>query len=264
MPKLAYDRRGSGEPLVLIHALGSRRAAWKPIIDRLQDQRELIALDMPGFGDSPPDAAGTRLTVGDHADRIEDFLAELGVERPHIAGNSTGGAVALELGRRGAARSSTAFAPIGFWGEAGKRWCQLALRAGYRAGISRPESLPPRLDLAFARAGLRVPAFGRPLKVPAEEVLATRAAGLSAPGYQDAVEFTLEYRFPDDPGELRVISATVAWGRRDLLLPPITQARRARRLLPWARHVSLPRCGHVPFYDDPELCARVVLGGSRS
>ena len=262
MEELAYDRAGSGEPLLLVHALGSRRGAWKPLVERLRAERELIAVDMPGFGDSPPDPAGTRLTVFQHADRLQRFCGELGVERPHVAGNSTGGAVVLELGRRGAARSVTAFAPIGFWNRSGIRWCQAALRVGHRAGVRRPRSIPPATDLFLARVGLRIPAFGRPFKVPPQEVLATRAAGLNAPGYLDAVDYTLDYRFEGDPGALREIPVTVAWGSRDLLLPAFTQAREARRRLPWARHVSLPRCGHVPFYDDPDLCARVLLEGS--
>ena len=55
---------------------------------------------------------------------------------------------------------------------------------------------------------------------------------------------------------------TVAWGSRDALLIP-RQAARARRLLPWAHHVTLRGCGHVPFNDDPETVAAVLLAGSR-
>jgi len=53
---------------------------------------------------------------------------------------------------------------------------------------------------------------------------------------------------------------TVAWGSRDLLLPHALQARRARRELPQARHITLPGLGHVPFWDDPEMVSRVILG----
>lgn len=261
MGELAYDRRGSGEPLVLLHGLGSRRKAWRPVIELLEPHREVFAVDFPGFGDSPPDAAGTKLTISDYADRIERFIAEAGLERPHIGGNSMGGGVALELGRRGAARSLTTFSPIGFWGRPGQAWCRGALRFGYESGRRLPDSTPPRLGLALARVGLFVPSFGRPFKAPAEEVLRTREAGLAAPGFIDALTYALDYRF-EDPDGLRGVPLTIAWGRRDVLLPHWTQAREARRRLPWARHLTLPRCGHVPFYDDPEPCARVVLEGS--
>lgn len=265
MGGLEYDRVGSGEPMLLLHGLGSRRKAWKPVIELAQGERELVAVDLPGFGDSAPDPAGTELSVFDHADRIERFMVEAGLVRPHVAGNSLGGGIALELGRRGAVRSVTCFAPVGFWGRPGQAWCRWALRVGYQAGHRLPEPRSPRVSLALARVGLFVSSFGRPFKAPAEEVLATRDAGLSAPGFIDALAHGLDYRFEDGIGDaeaLREIPLTIAWGRRDVLLPCWTQAREARRRLPWARHVTLPRCGHVPFYDDPELCARVLLEGS--
>ncbi len=257
MTKLAHDRRGSGEPLVLLHGLGSRRGAWKPVVELVASRREVVNVDLPGFGDSPADPAGTRLTVADHADRLERFFVDAGIERPHVGGNSMGGGIALELGRRGAARSVTAFSPIGFWGRAGQAWCRWSLRGGYELGHRLPESAQ---TLMATRLTMFVFAFGRPFKAPAEEVLDTAASAEAAPGFLDALTYGLDYRFTD-PADLRQIPLTIAWGTRDVLLPSWTQPRRARRLLPWARHVSLPACGHVPFYDDPELCARVLLEG---
>lgn len=261
MGELAYDRRGSGDPVVLVHGLGSRRKVWRPVIDLLAAERDLVAIDLPGFGESPPDEAGTAMTIADHADRVHRFFAEVGLERPHIAGNSMGGGVALELGRRGVVRSVTAFSPIGFWGRPGQSWCRWALRVGYEAGHRLPEPRSPRVSLGLARVGLFVPSFGRPFKAPAEEVLSTRDDGLAAPGYLDALTYGLDFRFRD-PGRLGEIPLTIAWGRRDVLLPYWAQAPRARRMLPWARHVTVPRGGHIPFYDEPELCARVLLEGS--
>jgi pimeloyl-ACP methyl ester carboxylesterase len=259
--ELAFDRRGSGEPLVLLHGLGSRRRAFDPVVELAASERELVALDLPGFGESPPDEAGTALRISDFADRVERFFAEQGLQRPHLAGNSLGAGIGLELGRRGALRSLTAISPVGFWGRPGQAWCRGALRAGYKAGAKGPESIPTRLDLVTLRLASAVFAFGQPLKAPAEEVLATREAGLQAPGFLDACTYGLDYSF-GDPGRLREIPLTIAWGRRDLLLFYWTQAREARRRLPWARHLALPGCGHVPFHDDPQLLARVLIEGS--
>lgn len=263
MGELKYDRRGSGEPLVLIHGLGSRRQAWKPAMELAARAREVLAVDLPGFGESPPDPSGTALTVGDHADRLQEFFADLGLDRPHLAGSSLGGGIALELGRRHAVRSVTVFSPIGFWGALGEVWCRWALRAGYEAGRLRPASASPRMVIASSRPGLFIYAFGRPWNAPDQEILDTVESGLGAPGFRDALVHTLHYRF-QDPQDLDGVPVTVAWGRRDVLMPGVVQARRARRMLPRARHLSLPRCGHVPFYDDPELCARVLLEGSAS
>jgi pimeloyl-ACP methyl ester carboxylesterase len=259
--QLAYDRRGSGEPIVLLHGLGSRRKAFAPVIDRLAGERELIAVDLPGFGESRPDPAGTKLTVADYADRVEGFIEELDLDRPHVAGSSMGGGIALELARHGSVRSVTVFSPIGFWGKTGEAWCRNNLRLGFRLGQRMPEPPSAAIDLLFTRLSLFVSSFGRPFKAPAEEVLSTRDDALAAPGFLDALEFGLDYRF-EEPAELGAVPITVAWGRRDVLVPYWAQAPRARRLLPRARHVTLPRCGHIPFYDDPELCSKVLRTGT--
>jgi pimeloyl-ACP methyl ester carboxylesterase len=247
---------------VLVHGIGMRRQAWAPVLARLEAEREVLNVDLPGFGQSPPDEAGTELGILDYADRLQRFFAEAGVERPHVAGNSMGGGIALELGRRGAVRSVTLISPIGFWGRPGIAWCRGLLRVEYALGANPSDSMPETLQLALARLALFPIAFGRPFAVPAEEVLATGEAAQAAPGFVDGVENGLDYFFTD-PGGLRDIPVTVAWGRRDLLLPPITQARRARAMLPWARHLSLPGCGHIPFYDAPDLCAHLILEGSK-
>jgi pimeloyl-ACP methyl ester carboxylesterase len=64
----------------------------------------------------------------------------------------------------------------------------------------------------------------------------------------------LDYRFAGAP----TVPVTVAWGTHDRILRP-SQAERARELLPQARHVPLPGCGHVPMSDDPDLVASLIL-----
>jgi pimeloyl-ACP methyl ester carboxylesterase len=256
--ELAYDRHGSGEPLVLLHGIGMRRGAWGPVEKLASQRREVFNVDLPGFGESPPDPAGTKLTVSEYADRLQEFIASAGIGRPHLGASSMGGGIGLELARRDAVRSLTAFSPIGFWGRSGQLWCRLVLRAEWELGRRTPESMQ---TLTGARLLLFPVAFGRPFQVSDQEIVDTARAGQAAPGFRDALTHGLDYRF-DDPATLREIPITIAWGRRDVLLPYWTQARAARRLLPHARHVSLPGCGHVPFYDDPDLCARVLLEGS--
>jgi len=89
--QLSYDRSGRGDPLVLLPALGSRRQVWAPVLDRLTAQREVVGLDLPGFGDAPTQQSpGTPAGVGSLTGLVSDFLDELGLERPHLAGNSLG------------------------------------------------------------------------------------------------------------------------------------------------------------------------------
>ena len=103
--------------------------------------------------------------------------------------------------------------------------------------------------------------YGNPWRVPDSEILAMSRAGTESPGFEAAVRAGGDHVF-ERPEELREVPLTIAWGRRDVLIPYLTCSRRARRLLPWARHIPLPGCGHVPFHDDPALCRRVLLEGS--
>ncbi|MEK6277463.1 MAG: alpha/beta hydrolase [Actinomycetota bacterium] len=260
MSQLAHDRRGSGEPLVLVHGLGSRRGAWQPVADLAAAEREVIAVDMPGFGESPPD--GTVPSVAGIAERLIRFFDEIAVDRPHVAGNSLGGAVALELGRRGAARSVVAFSPIGFWSAVERGWSLRALTVGHALGKRRVQGLSDRTEAMLARPFSFVFSYGKPWSVPDSEVLEMSRGGTAAPNFRAAAEANRDYVFAE-PEELRGLPLTIAWGRRDVLVPYWTCSRRARRMLPWARHVTLPSCGHVPFFDDPGLCARVLLEGSQ-
>src|SRR5215213_2318896 len=122
---LAHVRRGSGPPLVLIHGIGSQWQMWQPVLDRLARERDVIAVDLPGFGDSPP-LPGTP-SVEALAGAVAELLGELGIERPHAAGNSLGGGVALELGRRGDARSVCVLSPAGFGTMREGRWTRRVL-----------------------------------------------------------------------------------------------------------------------------------------
>jgi pimeloyl-ACP methyl ester carboxylesterase len=96
--------------------------------------------------------------------------------------------------------------------------------------------------------------------VPAREAVAELEAFVDAPWVGPTLQAFGRYRFHDGE-ELRGVPVTVAWGTRDALLIP-RQALRARRMLPGARHVALRGCGHLPFHDDPEAVAAVLLAGS--
>ena len=255
---LTAKRSGAGEPVVLVHGLGSRGDAWGPTSDLVAREREVVTVDLPGFGSSEPD--GTEPSIPELTDRMERFFAEEELERPHVAGNSMGGAVALELGRRGAVRSVAAFAPIGFWGAPGRNWARAILAGGVTLGRRAPkEGVPRGLRVALTRPALFLSSAGKPWKLPADEVLAVADDGITAPSFDRAIELTRGYDFDGDPGSLPEMPVTVAWGTRDVLLTFATQSRQARKLLPFARHVTLRGAGHVPFFDDPEACARVIL-----
>jgi len=100
--------------LVLLHTLGTDHHMWDPVLDRLARARDVLALDLPGFGGSPPVDGASPPAL---ATTVAAWLAARGIERPHVAGNSLGGWVALEMAAAGHAASVTAIAPAGLWAQ---------------------------------------------------------------------------------------------------------------------------------------------------
>ena len=251
-----FHREGSGPPLVLLHGIGFHWQAWTPVIGELSGDFDVIACDLPGMGRSEPLPAEVDPTIRAYADAFEAWFPEMGLERPHVAGNSMGGAIALELADRGAVASATAFSPAGFWSGAELRYCQLSL--GAIAHMPRPLQ-GPVITLARTGAGralLFAQLFGKPRQIPAEEAEAALRDAWTAPSFGAALEAFSRYRYEPSRRD-GAIPVTVAWAKGDRLLPCRLQAPRARRLLPEARHLTLG-AGHVPTFDDPAAVAAVI------
>jgi pimeloyl-ACP methyl ester carboxylesterase len=258
---LSYARVGTGEPLLLLHGIGHHRQAWDPVIDILATEREVIAVDLPGFGESsalPPSLPHDLPTT---TAVLAAFCAALGLDRPHAAGNSLGGLLALEMGRENLVRSVTALSPGGFWNQAERRYAFGVLTGMRRAARSLPLPLVERLSrTAVGRTALTSTIYARPARRSPEAVVAETLALAHAEGFAETLRAGRTVQFTDDlPG----VPVTVAWGNRDRLLLP-RQGIRAKHIIPRARLVRLPGCGHVPMNDDPALVARVVLDGSRA
>jgi pimeloyl-ACP methyl ester carboxylesterase len=259
--RLNHHRAGRGEPLVLIHGIGSHWQMWEPVLDGLVAHREVIALDLPGFGASPMPPAGTPAGIDSLVSLVAEFLAELGLSRPHAAGNSLGGLVALELAKRGLVSSANGLSPAGF---ANGPETVLA-RSTLWLAVRSARWLAPRVDPLAARPRGRMLLFGaflaRPAQLPARDAAeAVRALG-GAPWFDDTLRTIGPSQFAG--GEEIDVPVTIAWGEKDRLLLP-RQAERAARAIPSARMVILRGCGHVPTYDDPEQVAQVLLEGSSS
>jgi pimeloyl-ACP methyl ester carboxylesterase len=247
---LGYDRRGAGPPLVLIHSLGTDRCVWGPVLDRLAALRDVIAVDLPGFGESPPLPDGTEPTPRALARAVAGFLREQGIENPHVAGNSLGGWVALELGLDGSAASVTAISPAGLWPRA------LPPKPSIARNVARAAT--PVLAAVLASEGGRRLALGatmaHPERVPARDALRLVRAYAAAPGY-DTVNAAMRAGRFEGLDRIRV-PLTFGWPDRDRLVG------RPNRLPASARNVVLRDCGHVPMWDDPEQVADLLLAGS--
>lgn len=258
---LHHHRAGHGEPLVLLHGVGSRWQVWDPVMDALTARHDVWALDLPGFGSTPPD--GTVPDLAGLTARVEAFFADQGLDRPHVAGNSMGGAIALELARRGSVRSATAISPSGFWNSREREWAIRSVEATLRLLPAVRGVLPALVATGAGRTLLFEQFFFKPWKLGPDDALASADALLGSASTPLALGHFRSYVFADAQALRGGPPLTIAWGDHDYLL--LTRQReRARRLLPTARHVELPGCGHVPFTDDPELLATVLLAGART
>ncbi|MEZ0580374.1 alpha/beta fold hydrolase [Nocardioides sp. MH1] len=257
---ISHERRGSGAPIVLVHGIGSRWQVFEPVLDRLAESHEVVAIDLPGFGASPL-VDGVRPGPQGYADWLTGWLADNGIERPHVVGSSMGGGIGLELGRRGVASAVTAFSPVGFWRAPGLRWTQSLLSVLRVAAVTSGPLLDRVVEHPVGRAVALGSMFGHPTRVSPEAARGDLAGLAGATAFHAARnDFGRYFVAADgDPGHLPEIPVTVAWGTRDVVLVHRTQSAQARRALPFARHVDLPGCGHLPFSDDPVTCARLVL-----
>lgn len=251
---LNHVRRGDGPPLVLIHGLGGSLVNWEPVIDLVAAERDVIAVDLPGFGRSDPLPDGTRHSALDMGRAITAHCAELGIARPHLAGNSLGAWVALEMAADGEAESVCGISPAGLWKQALGPRSYNARRTGRRIKPLIRAALRTRRG----RAALMRTTVARPDLLSAREAIAWTMAWLDAPAYEDANERmrTLVFERAD---EVRV-PVTIAWGGQDRLVAP----PRPQRMPAHTEYLEMPGWGHTPTRDDPEGVARLLLTASRS
>ncbi|MDA2813341.1 alpha/beta hydrolase [Nocardiopsis sp. RSe5-2] len=253
---IVYERHGRGEPLVLLHGLGHRRQAWEPVVDELARRYEVFALDLPGFGESPGPAPDGPYGIPALVDAVAAWCAAAGLPRPHLAGNSLGGAVALELGARGLASSVTALSPIGFSRGTemlGSRLMlggmHVATRVPAKAWRRVIDSRPVRTMTTLAVHGRLRDPYGELARLDPSVV--TRGSP-----YTRLAPEVVRYSFTGGP--VVTCPTTVAWGENDRVLP-VRAVRRVLRAIPHAREVRLLGCGHVPMDNDPRTVAHTIL-----
>jgi pimeloyl-ACP methyl ester carboxylesterase len=252
---LSHHRAGSGEPLVLVHGIGSRWQVWAPVLAALEAERDVLAVDLPGFGRSPV-LDGDDATPAAHARAVAGFLDALGIERAHVAGNSLGGWVGLELSKLGRTLSVCTLSPAGFWSGWELRYARAALQTSRRTS----RALGRRLDGLLASPARRRAFFAQVAahgdRLTAEEAVAAARDLAGAPGWDATLDAMTPLAFTG-ADEVRG-PVTIAWAEKDRLLPP-RQHERARALLPRARHLTLFGCGHVPTWDSPDQVTRAIL-----
>jgi pimeloyl-ACP methyl ester carboxylesterase len=251
---LDQHRGGFGAPLVLIHGIGHTWRGWKPMLPLLEERFDVLAVDLPGFGHSDPFPPGVDSTPEALADAVEDEMARAGFDSAHIAGNSLGGWVALELARRGRADTVTAISPAGLAHAREKDW-----GAGLLTGLRRlARTLPapePLVRNPVTRSLLAGPLSARPWKKDPDQMLEETELFANCPGF----EATLPHTLGAQPRGLTTLETPVQilWGTLDVVLLP-RQGRRFERLIPGAELRYVQGTGHVPMSDAPEELAEAI------
>lgn len=255
---LAHDVSGEGEPLLLIHGLGSSRRAFDLITSDLGEHYTVYAVDLPGHGESPmpKDEAGQPLkdlSPQILAAAVAEFMAEQGLESAHLAGNSLGGWVSLELAADGLARSVTGLCPAGLWRPITRRDPTITMNM-HMARLTRPA-----IPLLLKVSPLRRLVFLSGCEVLPDYRIAVDAARAQADavGCEAAHEGLLNRRFERAAEIPEDVPVTIVFGDRDRLLP--APRNQVRELAPeHAEWEILWRCGHAPMWDAPAASVHAI------
>jgi pimeloyl-ACP methyl ester carboxylesterase len=258
----ALYRAGSGEPLLLLHGFTGTWHHWRPLLGELAARYEVIAPTLAGHDGGKPLPAGTDLNYADSTDLLEEHLDELGLGTVHIVGNSMGGALALELAKRGRARSVVALAPGGGWNEGDGEAQRLGRLFARQLRLTRATA--PRMTMIFRRPGIRRLALRDIMRhgelVSCADAVQLAQASLRCTVAPQVIEALASEREDLMLRDLDRISCPVklASPQFDRILPAELHAPRLRREIPAVDSVMLPGCGHVPMWDDAELVIRTI------
>jgi len=261
MPEIskALYRAGEGEPVLLLHGFTATWRCWRPILPELVARYDVIAPTLAGHDGGPPFEG--EFTLDGVSDHLERHLDDIGVETAHIVGNSMGGLLAIEMAKRGRARSVVALSPGGGWQPGGPEPKRIARFFARQLAITRASN--SRLELVMARPRPRQLAL-RDVMRRGQLVDPTDAVDLARSSLKctvvDGVLIALRAN-EAHMKDLDQVNAPVllAWAEHDRILPKETCSWRLRREIPGAEYRVLPGVGHVPMWDSHHLVSETIV-----
>lgn len=253
--EMHHIRRGSGRPLILIHGLGGSWRSWSPVLDALAAEREVIALDLPGFGETPP--LPGEASVATLADAVTSFLADQQLGKADVVGSSMGARLVLELARRGVVGAAVALSPGGFWSRGQLRYFELSIGLSIRLVRLLQPVMPWLTGNPVGRTLLFAQLSARPWRLPADVTLEEMRSFPAAASF-DPVLHQLVHGPPQLGADSTPAPVTIGWGRQDRVCLP-SQGVRAQALFPQARLEWFEDCGHFPQWDVPQQATRLIL-----
>lgn len=250
----------AAEPVVLLHPFAATAQVWRPVLPLLAERHEVLAPTLPGHGGGPPFEGPC--TLRRFADRVEDQLDDLGVGTAHLVGSSWGGALAIELARRGRARSVVGLSPGGGWEPGGAVARRLARIFTWLPRIVR--AADPQLERILARPRVRRLALGAFVRhgerVDRDEAAAFVRSLLGCTTIPGVVRELRGHRMHLEALDRVAVPVLLAWGEHDRILPARTCAHRLREGIPRVEFRALPGVGHLPMWDDPALVSATIDG----
>jgi pimeloyl-ACP methyl ester carboxylesterase len=254
-------RRGAGKPLLLIHGLGGSWRSWNPVLDALAAQREIIAVDLPGHGATPPLSGD--ISICTLADAVTDYLAANDLTGIDAVGSSMGARLVLELARRGGVLGAVvSLDPGGFW----RGWEIPTFYNSTALSIRLVRALQPAMPLitanAMGRSILLAQFSAHPWKLPPQLVLDEMRSYAASPSF-DELLCNLAYGEVQKGAPRGSIAhpLVIGWGRYDRVCFP-RQAWCAKRLFPDAKLHWFRHSGHFPQWDSPDETTQVILAAT--
>lgn len=256
-PPPAY-RGGGGAELVVLHGACATWRLWEPVFPLLERDFDVFAPTLPGHWGGPL-VERAKVNIDFSADTIIGQMESIGWNRAHIVGGSLGGWLALELARRGVARSAVTIAPACGWSPGGPYFKSLAY--SYRMMMLLAPLLASHADWWAARPRLRRLLtwhhFARPLPPELAAHLIRAVAGNDPKAAKAFLGATRTY---DALTQLQGVRCPVliAYPEHDLVLPRRLCAERLKRAIPEATITTLPGVGHAAMIDHPKLVADTI------
>ena len=250
---------GEGSALLLLHGIGGTWEVWKPVLPALERKHRVIAMTLPGHHGGPQYCGDGDATVAGLADQLIAILRAQGIEHAHVAGNSLGGWLSVELVRRGFARSAVAFSPAGGWRSpqdyqavAGPLRIFSALASVIRF------LLLPFIRFPWLRKFLAKQTMEHGHRVPARDV-ADSLHAMSKTTVMPGLLRTMGRDGPIAPMEAAGTPVRIAWGACDRVIPYARYGEPFVERIQGAELKMIAGVGHVPMYDDPEQIVANIL-----
>lgn len=253
-------RGGSGSPLVLLHGFTDTWRTWDLVLPELERHHDVLALTLAGHAGGP--AIEGEVSEAALADAVESAMDAAGLATVHLAGNSLGGFIAMQLAARGRADSVVALSPAGGWAVGDESFKDTlafftTMRELLGAAVPHADAI-----LATDEGRRRATEFIAtnyeqiPVELLAHQMRGAAACEATVP----LIEYAAREGWKLDAEKI-ACPVRIVWGTADKILAwPATAARFREDWLPQVEYVELDGIGHCPQLDVPLETAQLILG----